>query len=208
MNENIIDQALQMVGSEKNNEVIPDWDAYIIQRENRKIEEQRKERWNKICPILYRETDENKIKKERLDFVLSWNPHEGKNLWLNGESGTQKTRMAYLLLKQKLFMGYSVESINAVELGIKMSMPAWDGREREIDRLSKYSILLIDDLGKEPNTQMVVSGFSLLIEKRYANKKLNIITSNNQTRAETKSDLVYSTYRRLREICIFVEVSK
>jgi len=175
------------------------------EREQRRLDAMN-EAWIKICPLLYRETDPTKIKSSRLEAVMDWNPRDGRNLWITGPSGTQKTRMAYLLLHKLMLKGWGVGSINAVELAMKLSKPVWDGKEAELERLSKYSVLLIDDLGKEPSTQSIEQYFYLLIEKRYSNKKVNIITSNNKTRARLDQDS--DTYRRLREGARLMEISE
>lgn len=177
------------------------------EREQRRVDAMN-EAWIKMCPPLYRETDPSKIKSSRLEAVMSWNPRDGRNLWIAGPSGTQKTRMAYLLLHKLMIKGWGVGSINAVELAMKLSKPVWDGKEAELERLSKYSVLLIDDLGKEPNTQSIAQYFYLLIEKRYSNKKVNIITSNNQTRARLDRETERPTYRRLEEGARFMEISE
>ena len=175
------------------------------EREQRRLDAMN-EAWIKMCPLLYRETDSTKIKSSRLEAVMDWNPRDGRNLWITGPSGTQKTRMAYLLLHKLMLKGWGVGSINAVELAMKLSKPVWDGKEAELERLSKYSVLLIDDLGKEPSTQSIEQYFYLLIEKRYSNKKVNIITSNNKTRARLDQDS--DTYRRLREGARIMEISE
>lgn len=175
------------------------------EREQRRLDAMN-EAWIKMCPPLYRETDPTKIKSSRLEAVMDWNPRDGRNLWITGPSGTQKTRMAYLLLYKLMLKGWGVGSINAVELAMKLSKPVWDGKDAELERLSKYSVLLIDDLGKEPSTQSIEQYFYLLIEKRYSNKKVNIITSNNKTRARLDQDS--DTYRRLREGARIMEISE
>ena len=198
----IVNEAIKLVSSENNGEKIQDWDAYILKREADRLLNERKERWNKICPPLYKETDIKKIDRKRLEKVMSWNPKDGRNLWIKGETGKQKTRMAFLLIEKLLFEGYSVEAINAVELGIKLSQPVWDGKEKELERLSRYSVLLIDDLGKEPDTQSISQYLYLLVEKRYSHKKLTIITSNQLQLKEAQRP----TYRRLFENAKCAEV--
>ena len=198
----IVNEAMKLVGSENNGEKIQDWDAYILKREADRLLNERKERWNKICPPLYKETDIKKIDRKRLEKVMSWNPKDGRNLWIKGETGKQKTRMAFLLIEKLLFEGYSVEAINAVELGIKLPQPVWDSKEKELERLSRYSVLLIDDLGKEPDTQSISQYLYLLVEKRYSHKKLTIITSNELQRKEAQ----HPTYRRLFENAKCAEV--
>ena len=95
----IVNEAMKLVGSENNGEKIQDWDAYILKREADRLYNERKERWNKICPPLYKETDIKKIDKKRLEKVMSWNPKDGENLWIKGETGKQKTRMAFMYLR-------------------------------------------------------------------------------------------------------------
>jgi DNA replication protein DnaC len=177
------------------------------------LDEERKQRrldhltetWNKICPPLYQDTKEELINQERLQRVFEWHPKQGRNLWIEGPSGAQKTRLAYLRLEDLYFeQGYGCWAVNAVEMCNRIQIADGKTREAEIERLSKYAVLLIDDLGKEPNTQQVNSSLYLLAEKRLAYKRTTIITANSYTRDRKDADL--PTYRRLLENSLILEV--
>jgi len=177
------------------------------ERSQRRLDALR-EKWGAICPPIYQETDTNLIDDKKQDAIFGWNPADKKNLWIKGPSGTQKTRLAFLRLEQLHFSGWGCFAVNVVELANNLAIA--DGREREekIEKLAKYAVLLLDDMGKEPNTQQVTSSLYLLAEKRMANKRVTIITSNSQTRAKTQDDTEYPTYRRLMENAVIVEFSK
>ena len=164
------------------------------------------ERWRMICPPLYRETSEEMIAKEKWDSVFSWHPNEERNLWIEGPSGSQKTRLAYIRLEDLHYVqGFGCWAVNAVEMCNRLQIADGKTREAEIERLSRFSVLLIDDLGKEPNTQQVNSSLYLLAEKRTANKKVTIITANLNTRERKDNDV--PTYRRLLENALVLEFS-
>lgn len=200
----IVNEAMKLVGSENNGEKREDWEIIKARENKAKSDAFKKDRWDKICPPLYRQTDRQRIEnKDLLKDIMNWNPVRGLNLCILGPTGKQKTRMAFLLLEKLLFInGYSVEAINAVELGMKLSRQVWDGKEEELERISRYQVLLIDDLGKEPDTQTISQYLYLLVEKRYSHNKQTIITANESKEKETQRPI----YRRLMENALVVEV--
>lgn len=190
------------------NTLNPSKEYTIDQERNRRRLDALREKWDAICPPIYQETDDNLIDDEKQNAIFGWNPEDKKNLWIQGPSGTQKTRLAFMRLGQLHFSGWGCFAVNVVELANSLAIADGAEREEKIEKLAKYAVLLLDDMGKEPNTQQVTSSLYLLAEKRLANKRVTIITSNSQTRAKTKDDTEYPTYRRLMENCVMVEFSK
>lgn len=190
------------------NTLNPTKEHTIEQERNRRRIDALNEKWDTICPPLYQETDVDLVDTKKQEAVFMWNPSDKKNLWIKGPSGTQKTRLAYLRLRQLHYSGWGCFAVNVVELANSLAIADGSERDEKIEKLSKYAVLLLDDMGKEPNTQQVTSSLYLLAEKRLANKRVTIITSNSQTRAKTNEDTEYPTYRRLKENAIIVEFSK
>ena len=74
-----------------------------------------------------------------------------------------------------------------VELANSLAIADGSERDEKIEKLSKYAVLLLGDMGKEPNTQQVTSSPYLLAEKRLANKRFTIITSNEHAKPNKRT---------------------
>lgn len=103
---------------------------------------------------------------------------EGGSLYLWGGNGTGKTTLAAaiarrLLDRQPLMIG-SVQLL--IELQSTYGTP-----DREADILEKYSsapILIIDDLGKEQQTDWTASRLYAIVDARYGRMLPTVVTSN------------------------------
>jgi hypothetical protein len=101
----IVNEAMKLVGSGIEGEKRGDWEIIKARENKAKSDAFKKDRWDKICPPLYRQTDRQRIEnKELLKDIMNWNPIRGANLWILGPTGKQKTRMAFLLLEKLLFI--------------------------------------------------------------------------------------------------------
>lgn len=147
----------------------------------RKLEE----RWNKICPAQYQNTDltHPSLAPEFVERVQAWKPsHIG--LGFMGSSGKGKTRLLYLALKRAFISGLWVHAITHLAFR-KIAIDAFSGEgesrydaRAKLDMMSRVDVLLFDDLGKAPSTEGVDSELEELIERRTSNNRTILWSAN------------------------------
>lgn len=147
----------------------------------RKLEE----RWCRICPQEYQQTD---LSRETLAaaFVvraINWIPGS-KGLGFIGPSGKGKTRLLYLALRKAFMEGLWVHATTHLAFR-KVAIDAYsaEGESRydaraKLDMMSRVDVLLFDDLGKAPSTEGVDSEFEELIERRTSNDRSILWSAN------------------------------
>jgi len=109
-----------------------------------------------------------------LDFVRT-----GTNLVLVGATGVGKTGLATGLLLCALQGGYRGLFIKAQDLFDEMYASLADYNTRKLlDRLSRYEVLLIDELGYLNLRPEQTNIFFKLMEDRHAAKRATIVTTN------------------------------
>ena len=110
---------------------------------------------------------------EQLDFIAA-----AENIILIGPPGVGKSHISTALGIKACEKGYSVRFINAAELMDKLVKALDFGTiEREISKLNKIDLLIIDELGYINMNKEKESLFFQLIRKRYEKKAL-ILTTN------------------------------
>ena len=161
--------------------------------------------WSEICPILYSNTDPDKLpEKKTMEKVMAWE-YGPKGLLLVGPTGTGKTRSAFLLLKKLYDAGLKITAFDCVEFGHQCSQwfSTWEG-DRWIRSIVFKNIIFFDDLGKMRLTDRVEAELFGIIEKRIARQLPIIITT--QFTGETFVDRLSedrgpAIVRRLKEFC-------
>lgn len=109
----------------------------------------------------------------QLDFVAS-----AHNVVLIGEPGTGKTGLAIGVLRKALIAGYRGRFYNAQDLIDELYSSLADrSTNRLINTLSRYDLLVIDELGYLTLKAEQVNAFFKLMGQRY-NRKATIITTN------------------------------
>lgn len=114
-------------------------------------------------------------------FVMNFPEYKG--LLLAGPVGTGKTHLAAAIANSLLNKLYSVYFGNVVDImGFIKSTYNQDSEISERDAISimtdKVDLFIIDDLGKENNTEYTLSMLYQLINRVYENEKPIIITTN------------------------------
>lgn len=168
------------------------------------------ERWKRfceVCPPLYQSCDPDRLPcgPEGLRKVLAWQ-YGPRGLLLHGATGRGKTRAAWLLVRRLLDEGREVVAFDAVSFSHEVQRrfsgdgdgPKW------ADRLAQIAVIFFDDAGKCRLTDRGEAELFGLIERRMANCRPIIATTNfvgDTLAANLRDDVGRALVRRLRESC-------
>jgi hypothetical protein len=163
--------------------------------------------WDAICPPLYQDTDESRLPSEPFGKVMAWE-YGAAGLLLVGGSGLGKTRCIYRLLYRLLQEERSIRAFDATKFAHDCARHFGDGSgERWISELCAVDAVLLDDLGKAKMTERVEAELFGLVEKRAANFKPLLVTTNftGQLLLQKLSEGTGpALVRRLRDFCITI----
>ena len=132
---------------------------------------------------------------------------KGKGLLLYGGVGAGKTFISCCIANKLIDDGYSCLVTNFARI-VNTLQGMYDGKQDYIDSLNKFSLLVIDDLASERDTEYMGEIIQNVIDARYR-AGLPIIITTNLTADELKNpqDLrKQRIYSRLFEMCIPYEV--
>lgn len=157
---------------------VPFVDAEIKEREEKERIAQLEQRWNAICPPIYRDTEITHpgLNPDFREAASKWEPFESKGLGFMGASGAGKTRLLFFALRRAFdadlgtrfitHNGFSKLVIEAFSSGNSVSK---EEAQRSLSGLGKTRVLLLDDLGKAPSTERCDAELEELIEIRGSN---------------------------------------
>ena len=132
----------------------------------------------------------------------------GLLLW--GDVGTGKTFIAACIANALIEKGVSVLMTNFSKILNSLSGMFDVDRNKFIESFNRYSLLIIDDLGIERNSEFALEQVFNVIDSRYRSKKPLIITTN-LTLDELKhpKDLAHARiYDRVLERCVPLKVNR
>lgn len=132
----------------------------------------------------------------------------GKGLLLFGNVGSGKSYIAACIANALIDNGTPCMMTNFSRIVNQLS-ESFDGRQRYIDNLNRFDLLVIDDLAAERDTEYMWENVMNVIDSRYRAGLPLIVTTNLtlddfRTPADIKRERVYS---RLVEMCIPVKVA-
>lgn len=132
---------------------------------------------------------------------------EGQGLVFHGGMGTGKTYASACIANAVMEQGYSVLMTNMSRIYNTVNS-TWENRQSDIDRLMRYDLLIIDDLGVERGSEHVTETVYAVIDGRYkANKPMVVSTNLTIEELKSTSDLGRARiYQRMLERCYPVEV--
>lgn len=128
---------------------------------------------------------------------------KGKGLMFLGGFGTGKTFLAACIANALLDEGFSVLMTNFPRL-INTIHGMREGKQEYIDSLNKYSLLIIDDLGVERQSEYVAEIVQNIVDSRYRAGLPVVITTNLSPKdfTETQDIAKSRLYSRISEMCL------
>jgi len=135
------------------------------------------------CGMTARENMEIKYQICR-EYADTFGPRSG-NLFLTGHTGLGKTFLSSCIAKAVSESGFSVVYDTADRLFSRFEAErfargeAQDALQLEIDRYLSCDLLILDDLGTEWVTPLVISTLYTLLNTRLISKKQTVISSNH-----------------------------
>ena len=112
---------------------------------------------------------------------------EGKGIILYGSVGTGKSFLAACVVNELVSKGYACQMTTFSRLTNQIGA-IWNGKQEYIDQIARLSLIAIDDLGVERDTEYMNENITTILDSLYAAKVPMIITSNyspKQMTAET-----------------------
>ncbi len=207
--------------------ITPYFKCKCQQKEYNKIEEERKQRefLSKISRMKasglqekalydYNFANDSGINPEirhAYTYVEKWEEMKknatGLLIW--GNVGTGKSFFAGCIANALLEKGIPVLMTNFARILNTLTGMYSDDRNKFIDSLNQYSLLIIDDLGVERNSEFAQEQVFHVIDSRYRNKKPLIVTTNLTLKElKTLSNLAHTRiYDRILERCIPLKIN-
>ena len=109
------------------------------------------------------------------NFTTMYSKHKG--LLLFGTVGTGKTYIAACIANALIDRGYTCLVTNFARLTNTIN-GMYDGKQEYIDGLDRFSLLVIDDLASERDTEYMNEIVTNIIDARYRSGKPMIVTTN------------------------------
>lgn len=143
----------------------------------------------KISPrenILY-------IKNKCMDFIENFNIVDGRNLLFDGPAGTGKSFMANIIAQELISKGYMAVYQSAPRLFDNLNASKWKSQKQDeneanaADIIYDADLLIIDDLGTEPQSPSRYAGLLEILERRSIENKRRPCRTIISTNLEIKN---------------------
>lgn len=171
---------------------------------------QNEERWRKLCPPAFRDTDAGKLPNpQKAVETMAWE-YGPTGLLLHGDTRRGKSRCAWLLIRKVFDAGKTVQvmdSMSGFQYMAAFSNSAKDAQEW-VELRSKCGLLFFDDLFKAKLTDSFEAAVFAIVDYRM-NHQLPIVATLNDT-GETLSsrmsaDRGEAFVARLKEMCQIIQ---
>ena len=144
-------------------------------------------------------------------YVENWDDMKARSsgLLLWGDVGTGKSFFAGCIANALLEKGVPVLMTNFSRILNTLSGMHFEDKNQFIDSLNRYSLLIIDDLGIERNSEFALEQVFNVIDSRYRSKKPLIVTTNLTLEELNKpTDMAHSRiYDRILERCAPIRIN-
>lgn len=159
------------------------YDQFIAQLADWRLErarEERKRRWEQLCPPSYRSTCVEQLPNMNKFYEVQKWTYGPKGLILVGPTRSGKTRSAWKLLERLHSEQRGILALNPMDLKLRVAS-AWKDLETVhdwVERLRKVDIVFLDDLDTVKFTEAVEETIYDLFEHRLAHQNPVIVTLN------------------------------
>lgn len=129
----------------------------------------------------------------------------GLLLW--GDVGTGKSYMAAAIANRVIDRGYSVLLTDIGSI-VSLMESSFDDRRKNLDRILRYDLLVIDDLGAQRGTEYMMEHVYSVIDGRYRSGRPMVITTNfdaEEIKERRDSERWGRIFDRILECCFPVE---
>ena len=144
-------------------------------------------------------------------YVENWEDMKANfsGLLLWGNVGTGKSFFAGCIANALLEKGVPVLMTNFSRILNTLTGMHFEDRNQFIDSLNRYSLLIIDDLGIERNSEFALEQVFNVIDSRYRSKKPLIVTTNlTLTELNNAPDVAHRRiYDRILERCAPIRIN-
>lgn len=165
--------------------------------------------WNPKIPARYENVVYDDVSKE-IQELFEKIKTTRKGIYIHGAVGTGKTHVAYALYKYCMQKsGVRGRFWNTTELlrdiRLDYDRDAFSKHRTEQDLMVLQSILFLDDIGAEKNSDWATETFYMIINRRY-NDRLPMIFTSNLSVGQLSTHLDDRTASRIAETCDIVEL--
>jgi DNA replication protein DnaC len=190
---------------------MPTYDEiYEANRQHRK--HQRDHWWELNCPENIQDTDLSKLRcsKQQIEEVLAW-PIKERGLRLVGATGSGKTRLAWLLMRNT--KDFDISVWDAAGFGIAVRKAYMNGTEEDFySETCSPRLFFLDDLGKAKFTARSAEALFTIVDRRFNADKPMLFTTNHTMELleqrlidrggeNIEPELILSLTRRIVEAC-------